>query len=336
MTQITTISEFLLQAGTEYRIFDMGRGIVSLPEQTFLELEQGLRPAPRPRQQHAWFGVLFWNKQLSHQHYIWFIKLPLDERGLLQLAARQQFLQTVVDALGQQLEQAEKHHGQLPENPYCFIPNQQQLANFNAISRRTLGLQASEHINLAVTYLSAPALQDWRQISLQGIAELAIYCLDEPTCMMDQFGLLASEVQDALLNAWENHLLPVPIADYLMAWYRQQPFSLQREQQILRAFSQTAHTEMISLISQILTREDINQDTLILLAARHWLQFASPDNAQRLLEAISKVSPELFPPLFADLVQIPTTRSAMLSVLRSPDKSPALTQAIGGLFGQTS
>ena len=40
--------------------------------------------------------------------------------------------------------------------------------------------------------------------------------------------------------------------------------------------------------------------------------------------------------LYSDLVQIPEIREAMLGVLRWPEKSPQLTQAIGQLFGQNT
>ena len=57
MSSIDTISEFLLHAGTDYRVFDMARGIRPLDSQSFLEIENGTVPAPYPRQQHIWFGV---------------------------------------------------------------------------------------------------------------------------------------------------------------------------------------------------------------------------------------------------------------------------------------
>ena len=126
MSQINTISEFLLQAGTEYRVFDMARAIRPIEAQLFLEIESGTVPAPYPRQQHAWFGILFFNKQMSNERYIWFVKLPLDEQGLVIGAARQQFLQIVVEALGQTLDKQNNPNNQLPENPFTFVPNQQQ------------------------------------------------------------------------------------------------------------------------------------------------------------------------------------------------------------------
>ena len=48
---INSISEFLLHAGTEYQVFDLGRRLEPTDSQTFLEIENGSAYAPYPRQQ---------------------------------------------------------------------------------------------------------------------------------------------------------------------------------------------------------------------------------------------------------------------------------------------
>ena len=73
LQRIASISEFLLQAGTEYRVFDFGRGIRPLAEQQFLDIENGELPAPFPRQQHMWLGIVYWNKQ----HQLWLIGISV-------------------------------------------------------------------------------------------------------------------------------------------------------------------------------------------------------------------------------------------------------------------
>ena len=53
MKPLSTISEFLLQAGTQYQVFDLSRGIRPLTVQQFLDIEMAQVPHPTPRQQAA-------------------------------------------------------------------------------------------------------------------------------------------------------------------------------------------------------------------------------------------------------------------------------------------
>lgn len=62
---INSISEFLLHAGTEYIVFDMGRRLTALDNQAFLDIENGSTVAPFPRQQHAWFGIVFFGIKIA-------------------------------------------------------------------------------------------------------------------------------------------------------------------------------------------------------------------------------------------------------------------------------
>ena len=172
---IDTISEFMLHAGTEYRVYDMGRGIESMHSQKFIALENNQLPAPCPRAGHAWFGIVFWNKKISHEQYIWFVKLPIDERSLIIQAARNQFLEAVVTALGSNLEKNAEQGGQLSDNPFVFTPSQQQLADINAIIRRDLNLSTREGLDKAIAYIKNPALDTWQDLALQDIADLAVH-----------------------------------------------------------------------------------------------------------------------------------------------------------------
>ena len=114
---INSISEFLHAAGTQFRIVDMGRGYRELSAQTFVDIEYQKQPVPYPRQQHMWFGCIFWQ---SGQHYIWFLKLPLDERGLLNLLLASLLLEKVVQALGAQLENTSEKMVNLATTFYIY------------------------------------------------------------------------------------------------------------------------------------------------------------------------------------------------------------------------
>lgn len=336
MTQISSISEFLLQAKTEYRVFDMGRGIRPVPDQTFLELENGLLATPNPRLQHAWFGVIFFSRELSNEHYIWFLKLPLDEQGLVITATRNHFLQIITDALGQQLEHNKNAKGHLPENPYSFLPNQQQLADFNSISRSALSLPPSTYYQQAMNYFNHPKQQDWQQVPLQGIADIAalIHQEDTVTLIINSFNDLAAPVRTHLLASLENYTVEERLSHFIIDWcmaHFQQDTQLQHG---LRALSQsTDKVPVKTLLTKVLQSEHgSNVNTMVLIAARHWQYCSDKDFLALYINQLAELDSELFISLYADLVQIPCIRPDILAVLRWPEKSPKLTRIIGQIF----
>ena len=338
MSQINTISEFLLQAGTDYRVFDMARGIRPIASQLFLEIESASVPAPYPRQQHAWFCILFFNKQMSHERYIWFIKLPIDEQGLVIGAARQQFLQIVVEALGETLDKQKNSNNQLPENPFTFVPNQQQLADFNSIGRVELDIPLSAHMKLVEQYLANPELHDWRMIPLQGIADftMSLQQVSLRQLMLKQFSMLAPDMQHALCASLENHKIDKDISHLLIDWYYQNVEDEKTLHSVLRGLCQSqAKAAVSSLISSLVTSTNGQTSAvLMLIAARHWHYLKASSILAPYVELLAVCEDDTFIGLYTDLVQIPEIRNVMLEVLRWPEKSPKLSQAIGQLFSQ--
>lgn len=337
MSSIDTISEFLLHAGTDYRVFDMARGIRPVDSQVFLEIENSTIAAPYPRQQHAWFGILFFNKNTSKEQYIWFVKLPLDEQGLVISAGRRQFLEIVVEALGQQLDKENNPNNQLPENPFTFIPNQNQLADFNAKCRLSLDLGVSKHLEHVTRYLQAPEQHDWRTLSIQGIAD---FCAQIPQAehqdlLMANFSQLATEMQTALCTSFENHVIPEKISHLLIDWATINP-NLAKIQSALRALSQAGNKAAVqAFIHQLLNNSMMPEpNILMLIGARHWHVLNESELLSLFINHLAECDHELFVGLYSDLVQIPEIRDSLLGVLRWPEKSHNLTQAIGVLFGQ--
>ncbi|WP_166425099.1 DUF3549 family protein [Paraglaciecola sp. 20A4] len=336
MNQISSISEFLLHAGTEYRVFDMGRTIRNIDSQTFLDIENASIAAPYPRQQHAWFGIIFYSRQLSREHYIWFVKLPLDEKGLVITATRDHFLQIITDALGAQLERNKEAQGRLPENPYTFVPNQQQLADFNSISRTALNLPPSEYYAGAIRYFTQPKMYNWQDVALQGIADLAasVRRKDTTQLIMDNLLAVAPQVQQTLLSSLENHAIDKHLSQYLVNWADQDFNRSLTVQWTIRALSQSvAKTVVQQFIQRVLDSEHgSNADIMLLIAARHWPLLNNENTLRQYINQLAVIDTELCANLYSDLVQLPAIRSQMLAVIRWPDRTPALTQVIGHLF----
>jgi len=56
MTQVKGISDFLNQAGTQFKVFDMGRRIEEMSQADFLSFEQGEISYPLPLGLDFWYG----------------------------------------------------------------------------------------------------------------------------------------------------------------------------------------------------------------------------------------------------------------------------------------
>lgn len=335
MTSIGTISEFLLQAGCQYLVYDLGRGIRQLDNQQFLDIESNKFAHPYPRLGYAWLGLVFWNKQLSHQHFIWFLKLPLDEKGLLVTAARNHFLDIVLQALATS-QQAPTD--QLPEHPYRFLPGQHQLASFNSLVRRALGLPKSAYYQAAMDYLASPDERDWQQVPMQGMADV-VADLSSPevaTLLKKQLPQLPKDVLHTLLGAMENHPIDAPFTLSLMQLAQCHPGDIPLQQAYLRALSQSADPRLVKqhvtwLLSQPWARCG---DIMMVISGRHWQLLNEAQLLLVFMDTVAQACPDLFSPVFADLVRIPSVREGLLGMLRTPQKSAALTQAIGQLFSE--
>ena len=341
LQRIASISEFLLQAGTEYRVFDFGRGIRPLAEQQFLDIENGELPAPFPRQQHMWLGIVYWNKHLSSQVYIWFIKLPLDEQGRLVDASRQHFIELVVTALSEAKSQGKddlEQASQIQQNPYIFTPNQQQLADFNAIVRVVTNQAVTSDYHKAKNYLETPKLLDWQQVSVQGLADCIHFGTEEELLLYTQNMTedYPAKVQQHILCSLENRVISDVVTAQVMEYINWHDCYAPLSKWALRAFAQTSNDkERQRVLNKILKLEKLDVDLLTIIAGRHW-QGLNEKNMMLLLEHAAKTDSDqytdFFASFFADLAQLPDTREIALKALRNPNRSVTLAQAIGALF----
>ncbi|MBY6186968.1 DUF3549 family protein [Marinobacter hydrocarbonoclasticus] len=332
MEAITTLSQFLTQAGTQFQVYDLGRRVRPLDPILFAQLEAGTQPYPTPRSGFAWLGILFWNAQASAQHYVWFLKLPLDERGLLNPAARNQFLQMVMEALGQDpaAPLSEEQEERLANNPFTFTPGQEKMALFNALVRKHLAQPASVYFEPVQQYLSGQqSWSDWQQLGLQGFADLVARpgSLD-PEHLAEAITAMPFEPLSALASVIEHGPL-APQAG--QAWYRRWEAcqDAHEKQLCLRAMAGAAD-ERDKALDQLLAQPALDQETLIVIAARLW-EGLDQNRMPLYLEQLARYPGALFNQIYSDLVAIPGQRAWVLMTLRAPQRSEALNTAISGL-----
>lgn len=348
MNTIDTISQLLKSSNSQYRLFDIGRKIEKLSKEQFEKVELNQLPYPYPAQGHACIAIAFWQKQ-SPQPYLWLLKLPLDERGLLNQGARNHFIAIIVEALGSDLTQDanEQQEELLKANPYLFTPAQYKLAALNSKIRCELKQAASEHLAPFISYLSGDKGWDnWQTVGVQGITDFAVR-LDEQRNILLSKALphLPKEVLFPMCSALENETLSVTLIEPIIALLKSSLASeaedneeaLQIQQHLLRSLASSCqHPHVAELINLLLQQQTIAIDLLITVSGRCWLALDNIDNVLAFFEQLAKQDDQaLFIAIFKDLVSIPLLRPIIFQCIRSPERSEALGLAIGQLFQPT-
>lgn len=336
MSHISTISELLSLSESQFRVYDLGRKIDKISKEQFDKIEMNQLPYPFPSQGHAFMAIAFWQKK-SPQPYLWFVKLPLDERGLLNQGARNHFIAIIVEALGSDLsvDPTEQQEELLKSNPYHFTPAEYKLAAINSLLKKELKQPASIHYENCQAYFSGQLnWNEWQSIGIQGIADFAqrLNDADNTKQLVKALPKLPEEVLLPLCFALENQSLPVELIEALIKAYHN---NNQHVCYIRALASNSEHPFVASFIDELISNKTLTEEALITLAGRNWTVF---NNKQRLLSYLEclVLMPEqqLFPALFKDLVAIPSIRPMLFECMREPNRSPELAKAIGLLFKQ--
>ena len=139
MQPMDTLSDLLQHLQGHYRIYDMGCRLSKLSTADFKAFEEGQKPYSSPWLRHAWVGILLWSTQTpefgASSPTIWFLKLPLDERGLLIQAARDEFLNQLLETMGTKMldqQVAADWAEQLKHSNLAFTPDPARMAAFHA------------------------------------------------------------------------------------------------------------------------------------------------------------------------------------------------------------
>jgi hypothetical protein len=343
---INTLTAFLEQAQCQFRIYDLGRKVTKISNSAFQKIAENKLPYPYPIQQHAYIALTFWqvNKQLQ-DHFIWFLKLPVDEQGLLSITSQTSFIKLVVEAMGEDLtaDISKDLQDRLASNPFIFKPAAEKLAIFNAIMNTNFVRPASTFYPAAVSYFSAQThWSEWRELGIQGIADLCarLNYDNNQQILIDALPHLPQQPLQSLALCLEHqHDISTDLASAIA---KQAEIELNADHQenailLLRALSSAPAVGITKalLIQQFNSTLIHNEHWYVCIAGRCWSLLEDETLLNRFLEALANNHASLFTQLFADLVAIPSLREKVLKQLRLSARSPALSQAIGVLFSGT-
>lgn len=343
---INTISDFVKTLEAEIRVFDMGRKVERISNGLFQKFENFEIPFPTPLQKHAWLGIVIWWQETQQEPLIWFLKLPLDEQGMIIPASRDDFIQRLMKAVQNRLHNPEsKDQSILNESELAFTPNQERMASFHAKTSSFLGKTTSSYYEPAISYLKKEgAPKDWESLGLQGLADICsrLNEFNHETIINNALVWLPETPQAIVLSLLENETVGTELSLTLLKMAEQE---LKEDQPngnklsyLLRAMTGSkAIQKRQALILKLLSDDRCNKHIEILatIAGRLWHDLENTELCLSLFEQIAQQEngQALFVQFFLDLVAIPGVRPWVMNAIRNPERSEELSTCVGMLFG---
>lgn len=326
MENIQTLTQLLTNSECEYKIFDLGRRILPISNALFSNVEQSQQAYPYPLQRHAHLAIAYWNAE--KQPWIWFLKFPLDERGLFKQSDIGNFIKYVVEAMGTRLANNldESQQQKLANNPYTFKPTEDKMALFHSHIRASLDTPTSQYYEHAQHYFSGGlGWNNWQTVGIQGITDICARLSSEENGVAIRKALkhLPNEPKYALLGALEHIELPKKLALTLQQMADDQITSSEPDLFLLAAYSRALAGSdskiRDTIVTDILASPRLShQEVLIAIAGRCWLSLEKQDLAQQFLLRLAQTGNQtLFNQIFADLVMLPSLRMVLLPLLNS-------------------
>lgn len=351
MNKIESLSDLFDMVGCDVSYYDLGRNITKITPQQAIQFDRKQQAYPFPFRQHAWLACLLKSKDTAKKDsantsVIWFIKMPLDEAGCLNLGTRDHFIKSIVDKILHKGEEAGLSEA-LEDSPYAFKPDQERMASFHAILGKDLRKAPSHYFDDVVQHLSSDLIEQddrWQTLGLQGIAELAARVNEDTYQALIQKAIqhAAKPLVSALCHALEHETLPNSLQITLIQRLQTEPDALMQAS-YLRALSRanlddTLLLPLFGLLGSLTDCKDDDLHKIVALAAKcpHWLGH-NPQLLRIIMEKLAHREDGYiaFKQIAAELSQHPEAKQPLWALLRSGHISPKLAQAVSYIFTQT-
>ena len=329
MTQLNGIHDYLQRNGSDFQVFDLGRRIQPVANSVFTDFESGQIPWPQPLQQQAWLGMML-SQANNTDMVIWFVRLPLDNRGYLDTKIHQDFLQ--------RLQRAEQHADE--DNPYGFKPKPEQMAVFHAKAAAQFNIPPTKFYAHARDYFAGvPGYDQWTFVGFQGIADI---CARLP--QDNNEALLASALPnlptpafEALCQCLEHETIGDTLAAALLQKLEQLLAHNETDAGItsycLRALCDSSQG-LVAIESVMSHACATHPDILAAIAGRCWNTINNEQLMLQYLENLAQCAEgqDFFTAIVVDLINIPGLQQPIHQSMRNPNRSTVLAKSIGGMF----
>jgi len=342
-----SLNDFLQQAGFNYVVYDMGRRIVRLTPQQFNQFDNATTAYPTPLQQHAWLGIIGWQKDDKTQHFIWFLKLPLDELGKINPLTRDELLNYLIEQLGQQLLTSKKTTTADIEPtalPHGFIPGEESMAMFHAKAAQQLGQPPSRFYDHAREYLSGKQGYDqWAFVGMQGLADVVARQnqQDNQELLQQALPFLPLQPFGQLCRFLEHETISPQLAKIIINRADTEADADNFRDSVvasLRAIAGCTDQNLRQAFIHKVLAEEYARDIEVLAAisGRCWEDLKNDELCRLYLNtlAINTSGQSGFTHLLMDLLMIPGMREPVMQGLRHSERTTELAQAMGQFFSK--
>ena len=334
---LRTLSDLFKEVGGHFRLFDMGCRMSKLGVKDFHDFEACQKPYTLPWLKHAWVGIVLWHsEQQAAAPTIWFLKFPLDEQGYLIQAARDEFLNQLLEAIGTNMADRQESSAmadKMQHSSLAFTPDQERMAAFNAQVRALLKQPVSSYYEPVRSYILATEYsKGWQELGLQGFVDLAQRLPDNDSLSKvvaaSVLGLPVP-VMASLAVQCENVVLPYEVSQVFIA--RGQASADSAEQvACLRAVSgaPNAQERQVWLLQMLHAGQAVSVELLAVVASKCQADLRDAAVLEAFMDACA-VEQSVFNGLVGELMFQPGLRQSILALVRSPQRSERLATAFG-------
>ena len=342
MKKLDSITHFIQSGGFEYRIFDMGRKVLSIENGRFEQLENQKETYPYPLQKKAWLALLIWTSGCEDEATIWFLQFPIDELGFLKQEARDAFLIELLEQTGKNIQAKQKGDkvlDELGESPFAFKPQPERLAMFHAFATRELGQSPSHYYQATREYLlGSLGYEQWQFLGLQGIADVVAHLdedenealmvkalLEMPEVPLESFALL-------LENTSPNKVLTQSLIVLLDKEVKSDSLNIKVAAALLRALSGAKPDDLrTQYFLRFLTSQETNFlsndiEVLVVFSSRAWMDLEDDTLLIPFIEKLSDQNQMAFNAVLSDLMMLPNIKQKVLAVMRRSESSDKLSE----------
>ena len=312
-----------------------------------MAFEAARAPYPLPMQRQAWFALVQEDaREDPGEPVIWFLRLSLDEQGLLIPAERDYLIGRLLESA-----QASRRGGDpedfLRDNPQAFTPRDDRMALFHARLGADLGRPPSRFYAHALDYFhGATGWDRWEFVGYQGIADVA--CRHDADPLDTAIGHLPAPPLIALGHCLESQRIADPLRaallDRLTQTLQEAPNEIGVLASLIRALASRSAEGTVreALRSVLATPAGRQVEVLVAISGRAWEALADRGVLDRYLSALARNDHgrSAFAHAVGDLLSLPAIAPTVRRVLRAGDQDAevraafdAMTPGDGGAAG---